>query len=398
MIRWFGVAMVAAALVLTGCSSGSAPSSPSGVVKVTMISNVASPIFGTPEVVPTIAAFKKMVNDSGGINGAKLEVTLCNDQGNGVIGTKCAESAIADGNIAVLDGVTIVANAFLPTLQASHIAWVSGYPVNPLEYSNPTSFAVTTGTLGYAGAAYQLVKQGCKRVGVIEDDGNAADKTDVLFRGGAEAAGGTVSGVQKFVSGASPDLTAVVQSILETKPDCLALGVSQTELVSIVQAVKQSSKPDLPIGTVYSTVTPATLKQMGSEAKGMVLTSSNYVAPVDATNTRTFIALMSPYGTQNMDAYAEAAYSSLSVFVDVAKTVKGRLTAASFFAAMSSVKGLKIPTIPGALTVKDTGIPGFERVFNFDQVVYQAVGDGSIKYVGVVDSKTSLQRAVALGL
>ena len=112
--------------------------------------------FSYPEGRDAILAAVQYYNSQGGFNGHKVQVTVCNDQGNPNLARQCAQQAVSDHDVAVLGSYSQQGPTILPILEAAHIAYVGATAQSPTDGTSPVSFPleglnqVVFGGIGYA--------------------------------------------------------------------------------------------------------------------------------------------------------------------------------------------------------------------------------------------------------
>jgi ABC-type branched-subunit amino acid transport system substrate-binding protein len=377
MKRSVAAVVVGAAIALiSGCGSSHPVSSSGGSaasgtpINVMMESQVTGATFGSPETVNAAQAMVKQINDSGGIKGAKLNLIICDDKESPNVAASCARTAISDHVAAVIVGISINAQATLPILQAANIPWITVYPVSPIEYTSPDSFPLTGGSAGLlpAQGAY-MAPHGCTKVGILADATTQAQASADQMVAGVEAGGGTVVSRQT-VSTQSADVAPAIATILHAGATCLGEATTPAETVKVLNAVHQSSDPNILQVSQAAILPAALLPVVGAAANGVVVMSGPYL-PTDA-RLAAFHALMAPYGTEDLTTFTEYVWGGFEYFTDVAKQVRGQVTSASLLAQLRKSGPIPLDILPQPVSFRTPGtVSGFERIVNLDSLAYK---------------------------
>ena len=170
--RLAGAAAGAALLVagLAGCG-GNADASEGSIVKVMTWAPENSAVGGQPGVTALAEAIGKLVDDTGGLQGRRLQVITCNEHNTAAGATACANTAVSDGVAAVVGSYSQYGGSFMPVLETASIPYIGGFGLSAEEFTSPLSYPVNGGyqTL-LAGNGEQLVQSGCRRVAVVSPD------------------------------------------------------------------------------------------------------------------------------------------------------------------------------------------------------------------------------------
>ncbi|MCW2672656.1 MAG: transporter substrate-binding protein [Frankiales bacterium] len=200
-------ALISLALAVAGCgSSGSKPSAGSGdksPYRVLFIGGLSGPLSSVgAAVVDGLNAAASDINNKGGINGRKIEVTAKDDNATATTGVTLLQSALSGTKPdLVLPGYTSDEGlAMLPILTAAKIASmaVSTSPKLGDATKFPYHFMLNPGQAGQAAASVEYLKsQNAKKVGIIAID-NAVGNAQVESLKKAFEGAGMKTSVVKF--------------------------------------------------------------------------------------------------------------------------------------------------------------------------------------------------------
>lgn len=173
--RWLLCAVVVlgvAGLVLAGCGSsakGNATATTSGSSAATgspINLQVDVELTGSSTVNPQIVAGAKIaaaaINKAGGVNGHKLNIIGCDDQGNPNVAAQCGQSAVSNNVVALVGSSSQQEATIMPITFAAGIPNIGCACSSPVSLTSPLSFPLGGGSLtGTYGPAAILSKAGC---------------------------------------------------------------------------------------------------------------------------------------------------------------------------------------------------------------------------------------------
>lgn len=327
--------VIAALLTPISLASASASSAPI-VVFSTGTYSAPGGAASFPQSAAAIRAEIEALNASGGVNGSKIKLVTCDDQGNANSAAACANEAVSDKAVAVIEGFTDEAPSEAPILEAAHIAVIPGSPNTPVDTSGSVYYPGSGGTLAeIAGAGEALAKSGCKEVVAVRLDVSATAPLATLFDDGA-IAGGAKAGPTIVTGMNVPDYSPTVSAAQSSGADCLGAFVEPAQCLELFTA-------GLPAGIKYiggssGAFTPQDLTQLGASANGRILVTSAF-PPVNSkiAGMVTFRKQMDKYATtaDASDPQALRSWFGAFIFSQVASKMSGTLTAANFLKAIS---------------------------------------------------------------
>jgi ABC-type branched-subunit amino acid transport system substrate-binding protein len=378
-----GTAAALAALTVAACSSstssGAGASSTTsaggsvGPIKVLVISQLQAPAFSFPEIANGAQASADAINAAGGVNGHKIQVTTCNDQGNPNVAATCGRTAVQGGYADVINTTSLFGASFMPLLQAGQVPAIGGTPLTSADFTSPISFPASGGNpLDYGGSGYVAAKTGCKTAGIIRDTAAATDETQKALQNGFTAGGGApITTVIKQV-GTSPDFSGPVSQIVSSGVDCLLIGEQPQAVVKIVAAVRQSSKPNLPIYTLAVAFPQALVTSLGKAANGVIVSDS--IAIPSQSGTPTFWADMTKYGGgAAKSGQALLAWIGVQIVKDVATSAKAYDHAAMLTAA-NKASNITVEGLASTLNFSEPNPNStYTRIFANSNYAYKVV-------------------------
>jgi ABC-type branched-subunit amino acid transport system substrate-binding protein len=384
----FLAAGVAGVLATAACSSSSNTSSSTaanggstaggssgGTIKVMTIGQFQATSFSFPEMADAVKAAIAAANDAGGIKGAKIQVVTCNDQGDPNVAGQCARQALQDKVAAVIGTISLFGASITPLLQAAKIPYIGELPLTPPDYTSPISFPIDGGNpANYGGAGIALVKSGCTKVGVLTDaSSTAAQGSGKLIEAGVTTAGGTVT-KNVGLSETAPDASAPVSAVVASGAKCIGLAETPSQMAKVITAVRQGPAPQTLLSASLATLPPPVVTALKGQADGVLAVQSPYYP---GPKTPTFLAQMKKYSpSATIDTSAEGAWSSATVFVEVAKKISGAVTASSVLAQLNATTDLSVETYPVTFNFsKPNPVAQYSRLFNTKALVYKVTGN-----------------------
>lgn len=337
--RHISIALVAAgALALAGCSSSgsSAPKdTPTGTpIKVLVGTSINSQAFTSPETGDVAKLYANWINSRGGINGHPLQVTVCDDQFDPNLAAGCARDAVSDDAVAVVGTSTPgLADSFVPILEKAGIPWMPGYSVMPIEFTAKNSFPIADFNAYAAGLAERAISDGCRHITIAGSDLAAVDPlAQVVQRIGAEH-GKTIRRVA--VPTSAQDYSSVAAETMSGGTDCV-IGILSSEFPGFLTAMQaQGAKARFYV--FQRTPTDDVLNQYPKLLNGIVWAGA--FPDLQAHAFSDFRSALDKAGLthqadRNWSASASVGtWAAFSVFTQVAKRIKGDVTAASWTAA-----------------------------------------------------------------
>lgn len=364
----------------TAAEEPAADEAPSGeplkVMTVTTL-NAAGPTY--QNIANTAEVYAEYINARGGIAGRPLEVTVCDEQFDPAVATTCARQAVEEGMVSVIGSFTFFAESIVPVLAESDITWFGPCcPITPSELTSPYSFPIGNQPMYAVGAVKRAVEDGCTSINAVIIDGA---QIFVPPMENAIAALGQSFGDVIILPPTAQDYSAEVAQAT-TDADCVIGVISETPYITWNTAWTQS-------GTDARQYGPQGNLNEVSAAGNEESTDGDVIAGMyPDISTSPFDEYRVALDEAGLDT-SELDYNSLGGmgtwaayvgFTQIAETIDGEITAASFFEAASNTSNLDlggmVPTLDFTQEWTD-GLPGYERLFN-RSVVFSTLEDGKV--------------------
>ncbi|GAA4516415.1 ABC transporter substrate-binding protein [Nonomuraea ferruginea] len=383
------LAAVAAAALLTlttACSSSddvapdaapaAAASSGAAPLKLVGILTVSAPSVGFPDQAAAIEAAVSAVNDSGGIAGRKVELTVCNDQADPNVSAKCAQDAVAQGAIAVIGGLSVGGSGMVPVLEQAGIPLLS-HPINPLEFTSPASWPIPGGTpVSFSGAAIGLVKTyGCKKVDAITQSLPSSIASADFADAGLKSLGMKLN-AKIAVPTTNADYGAPVAQVVSNGADCVVIALPPGEAGKAITALGAGA-PGVKAGLAAASLTQALIDQVGKPAEGVLLSDSFLPVNSDEAGMVAFRDAMKKYQPDAKPTSAGVVvWSALAVVKAAAESIQGPIDGKAMQQALGTLDAVETGVGPAIDLTTPIGIKDFSRILNTNVVTY-TVKDGT---------------------
>lgn len=328
------------AVVATAASAGVAKGSPVVIDGETALSGQLQtyPLF--PVAMKAAAA---AINKNGGINGHRIEISMCDDQSDPNVASSCAHKDATGNAIAdVMHSNFDAANA--PILKAGGLAQLTSGG-NAGDYTNPITFPLDPGSIGaYVGTPLGLKKLGKSKLAVVAVDVAAATNNISVIQKAAKAAGITYAGSVVFPLTAT-DYSPYALKLKQLGADSALMITAFSEASGFIKAAAQLGLTNVRWVFPGATTGQAEIDQLGS-AKADALVVGDWppygvrtIPAVKQFDTEMASAGHSP--KRNPTTQVEfAAWLSVNVIADVADQVKGRLNKKTFLAKLRKTKSV----------------------------------------------------------
>jgi ABC-type branched-subunit amino acid transport system substrate-binding protein len=348
--------LVAAVAVAFACDSGAsavasthAHAASGSTVSIMAVSDV-SQVESYPNDWAGSQAAALAINKAGGINGHKIKIIQCNENGtaNGV--EACGREAVSDHVIAATSIPILYANVFVPVLKSANIADLNSGLSPTEEALDANSFPLGAGASATSdGQAILLKDLGAKKDTTLVFPNPASETIAQEVKSGAVSLGDTYTGDTQ-ISFTTTDYAPIAQAIKASGADGVGNAVSGQASAQTIEAAAQAGI-SLKYAGLAEPFDHALVKQMGSVANGVGLVYT--VPPVEAASSKfpyleDFVKDMKaaqkagiPNAT-NRDATAVLSWLGIEAIADVAAKVKGSLTAAAVLKQMSHTLNLSV--------------------------------------------------------
>ena len=349
-----------AAADTTAASVAAPTGDPIKVMTVTTL-NAAGPTY--KNIANTAMAYEKYINARGGIAGHPLKVTVCDEQFDPAVATTCARQAVDGGMVSVVGSFTFFAESIVPVISQSDITWFGECcPITPSELTSKHSFPIGNQPMYAVGAVKRAVDDGCKNINAVIIDGA---QIFVPPMENAMKALGKTFGKTVILPPTAQDYSAEVAQATEGA-DCVIGIISETPYITWNTAWTQSGTTARQYGP-QGNLNSVSAKGNESSTDGDVV-AGMYPDISTPPWAEYQVALKEGgYDTNELDYNSLGGMGTWAAFVgftQIAETIKGDITAKSFFDAASATTALDLK---GMVPVLDftkewtDGLKGYER-------------------------------------
>jgi hypothetical protein len=383
--------VLAATILIAGCSSGSKKSSSATAGSSTQttlaVANtkpfkvmVAGDItgssgFANPEIVP---AAKSVLGKIGGV-----QIEVCDSKGDAGDAASCERQAVQDNVAAVIVGAGIIS-------QDQAILTKAGIPtIGDTDATSATAFSLVSGLALFPGIGIGLVQAGCHRMGILELNGNKVLGDSI--RRGAESAGGQEVARAEIPLNA-PDLAPAIAKLRQAKVECIAVSVFPTQVAQAVAAINQSGPP-LPVAGVSAIITPDVIKSLGAQADGIIevdaaLDGTDAAAPGIA-QMKTDLKAVDPKAPASQ--LAVTTWTAAKLLVAALPNVQGPVTAPSMLVALNGLRDVSTDGVIPPFSAIELSNPVYRRDFNHFGVNYTITNGVPKRTTGFYDLGPALK-------
>ncbi|TYL55492.1 ABC transporter substrate-binding protein [Nocardioides sp. BGMRC 2183] len=368
-------------LPLAACGGGDGEAS-DGPVKIMSIGSFESSVFSTPQVASALQARISAMNADGGIDGRKIELTICNDKFDPNEATACAQRAVTEGYVAVVGGASPFSPQFLPVLEKGEIPLVAGSASSGApELQSPISFPINAGAPGMSLGNGRIAAAAGNNTVVVASDNEGSQTGADLTIEGAEAAGAEMTKVTMKLG--APDVSATVASVLDLEPDAVALQVVTEDALKVVKGLRQAGYVG-PVSGPGSLFPPASLEALGDFAEGVQMTSRT--VPSTATDIPQVQQFLDEMEAEDPDAQPDdLALNAWTGMLLLGEVMQGHdiTDGASVIDSLTDVdEPIELGTVPDYAGIPDTpDAEEYPRVPEFATVA-SVVEDGQVRLDG----------------
>ena len=364
----------------TATGTAEATGEPSGepikVMTVTTL-NAAGPTY--QNIANTANAYADYINAHGGIAGRPLEVTVCDEQFDPAVAATCARQAVEEGMVSIVGSFTFFAESIVPVIAESDITWFGACcPITPSELTDPHSFNIGNQPMYAVGAVKKAVDDGCQNINAVIIDGA---QIFIPPMENAMANLGKEFGDVIILPPTAQDYSAEVAQAT-TDADCVIGIISETPYITWNTAWTQS-------GTEARQYGPqGNLNEVSARGNEEATDGDIIVGMYPDISTDPWAEYRTALDDAGLDL-SEHDYNSLggmgtwaayTAFAQIAETIEGDLTAASFYEAAANTSELDLNGMVPVLdftTEWTDGLEGYERLFN-RSVVYSQLENGKV--------------------
>jgi len=339
----FGRLLIAGSLAvsLAGVAAGVAGAKTDGAgrvgsTKATIllgnISTINNPAIQATDLVNGTKAWVGYINSKGGIKGRKLELKVCDDQGNAALSIQCANNLLQDGVVGFVGMWSIVfgANA-LPPVQQANAAILGGWPITDQEFSSSIEFPVTAGSAGaYPALAISMRARGAKNLAGIWLNTPASVFNSDLVKDLWPRVGGS-SYKSVYYAANAPDLTPVAADAVGSGASAIFLGTPPAFAARLLQAIRNTGYKGQ-LGMTGLAAVPSVMVAAGSNLNNVHMTYPGVAIGHGTADLQLYQNVIPKYKVP-ADALSEVGAASGQYMYDVLNSIKGTVTRASVLAA-----------------------------------------------------------------
>ncbi|HEX4114223.1 MAG TPA: ABC transporter substrate-binding protein [Stellaceae bacterium] len=309
-----------------------------------------------------MAAYLRMVNEQGGVNGRKIDLIALDD---GYIPAKTVEDV---RRLIELDHVLFMYGqlgtptniAVRPYLNAHRIPQIfvttgSNSLVNPKKYPWTMGFAASYALESRVFAKYLLAEHPNAKVGVLyQQDDFGSDHLDPFLAALGDKAKTMVVARESY-GATDPNVTSQIISIHAAGADTLYVMAQSRPAVQAVSAARDQPGWNALIFMSYVATAKSVAGSLGSKLTGVMSIDSTKDPTdpgfADDPAVKDYLAWVKKYAPaqdQASDAAAPAGYLSAQVLIDVLKRCGDTLTRANVMKQATSIHDLSLPLLlPG---------------------------------------------------
>lgn len=368
-----GVAVLIIGAGVAACSSSSSSGSAGSTatvhfkgapITIAMIADINAPSagFNFGEAIGGAKAAVAAVNAAGGVKGHKLDLTICDGQGNPNTEDACARSVESSNAVATVGDATFI-NAMAPLLKGTAEIMVNPAQPTELEASNafPVSGSAFLGSVGMLNLAVTQIH--AKKVSVMAVGPSSAGLFKVMKAVAPGLGAKVVNTIE--LTGTETDLTPQVEQAASNGSQAIILLMPPDNSTRVIAALKQNS---ISVPPITITPSPQNIKSLGSNLSGTY--EINYFPTLNDTSVpgvKDFLAEIDKYEPGTLeDNTSMIPWLAVHMFANEANKLP-TVTRASVLQQWATAKDFNtyglIP--PYSTDTPYTGLGGaFPRAFN----------------------------------
>jgi ABC-type branched-subunit amino acid transport system substrate-binding protein len=398
----FPALLSVALLLLAACSSSSkntAGNGPSGAarpatddIKVMVIAPFTLAVAPSKANYDAVRIQADDQNAKGGINGHKIVVIGCDDQGDPNVGAKCAQQAVSDHVVAILGEFSFVTSVIWPVIAPAGIPSIGLIQYGPDTMTARAAWPITPPVVAAEGSAtgYLAKQKGCKRIADAQADAGANSKVPVALNKKAAAnAGATYVGPFLLpATGSLANAPAIAKSIVD-KADCANIADGQNG-ITLMKAILQID-PNFHFATNALSLPGDWPTQMGSGASAVTAIGGLAPDTSSAPGIQAYLSGMKAKASGDpLSDISKQAWASFYAFEQVASTITGDITASTVTAALGHAANVTTEGMTGPSNyTQPTPLAGITRIFG-SQLFVMGAQNGKVAQIGTIDAKDYL--------
>jgi ABC-type branched-subunit amino acid transport system substrate-binding protein len=374
------IAVGAVLALVAGCSSTSGATSASGsgdpggsgtgsVITLGGAGPVSDPTLSQPERKAAEEAAVAEINAAGGVNGHQLKLEYCDTQNNPNGELSCMRQLVQEKVSAIITPGLIADQSGRGYLvaAAAKIPVIGGQGLTPVEFATPGNFPIGSGIPGWAyGQVADLLKQGAKKIAFFGTTDPGSQYIIKLSQGALKSA--HVAAVRTVVVDPSTDPTFAsgAAKVMAGGVDGIVFDSSPLDAPRAIAALRAAGYKGM-ISSITAIFASATLKALGSQANGLLLTSQLALTSDTANaGVSQFLADMKKYqpGAQ-VNETSETSWAGVKLFAAVMKHASD-LSSTATWGAFSNLSAPARILVAGPYQVKSATVylKGYPRMYN----------------------------------
>lgn len=368
-------------------SGGSNASSSGGDIVIGNMAPVATSSVDFGGIPAAVEAAANQINQNGGINGRKIKVVTCNTQYVANQELACARQLVAAHAVAAIGmNNALQGTALEKILSDAHIADIENVGPLPASFQGTNTFPLTWELGSFSPCASSAIKNatGGKSVVFVGGQMPALPVVEPIIQKSAEAAG------LAWKAPITHPLTVTDYSPYVAK--AMASGADIVALLELGSGPQAFVRASSSAGAKYAICTALGLSGSGGWANLGSATNNLYVGatfkPLSESNSLPLMkslidsfAAEKSSGSQyakyastapaDFQAQAMGAWLGVQAFAQVAKTIKGDITAQSVLNALPTAKVNLGGIIPNIDFSQKQSAGDYKRVFNSDAYLWK---------------------------
>jgi hypothetical protein len=254
--------------------------------------------------------------------GKGVTVDICDNKGTSTGNIDCEHQAISEHA-----AVFVPLNANLDQSLVDQ----AGIPVVGVANDTaPQSFDISAQQGLFVGMGVALAKKGCKRLGVVIDEGGQAYAAQTAH------AAKWQSVTDAFIPLAAPDLTPDIAKLVQAHVQCVAAASLGSQIPQILTAMQQEHLK-VPTALPGIILTSQVVKSLGSLSNGLIAVEST-PSPTSAAVANVTKKMHAVNKGIKVDSASLTGWAAAKFIADGAAEVQGPVTSASMLAGLNKLR------------------------------------------------------------
>lgn len=305
-----------------------------------MLNQENTPAGSYPELSSAVQAAVAFVNDQlGGVRGRPLQVEVCNTGFSPEGSTRCAQQFVQEGVPAVLGGIDVFGTG-IDTLAENGVPFVGGIPISESSATSLASWQWSGGTWAatVAFAHDAATRLGAERVAILHPDYAPITSAAEYGRRTLEHEGVEQVQVVPYPITAT-DLTSPLQAAAASGPDALIVLAADTGCAGAYDGVRTAGI-EAQVYLVGACAAPRIVERAGADAvDGTIVNVENPLSGPGTADVDLYLSVLDTYG-DGVDPIGAGTVTFRS-FVNLYRILvglDGEPTAASVTAALAELR------------------------------------------------------------